>query len=154
LVYNEPSSSDHDDTKNGLILSDSVLTTDDLIDIISDSDIIFGGMDGEMLVATSRNSFIFGGPGDDYIEGGIGFNLFVGGDGADIFVISKFEYPIIIEDFELGVDKLGIRDFQFEDLAFRQDQGDAMITYGGNSIARVVGLLIDDLATKANFMVL
>ena len=105
-------------------------------------------------MSTSRNSFIFGGPSDDFIEGGTGFNLFVGGGGADIFVISKSEYPAIVEDFELGVDKLGIRDFRFEDLAFSQDQRDSLISHEGHSIARIIGVSVGDLATKTNFIVL
>lgn len=82
-------------------------------------DFIDGGADDDLLSGDAGNDEILGGDGDDLLMGVTGNDVLVGGDGSDTFVFGNGDGTDIIEDFEDGVDLIGLvnGELVFEDLA-------------------------------------
>ena len=89
---------------------------------------------GEVLEGTSGADFLNAGDGNDTLIGDSGNDFLIGGSGADTFVLtapgfgSSFD---VIDDFELGVDRLDVSDFadDFEDLNIVSNNGNVAIFF-------------------------
>ena len=89
---------------------------------------------GEVLEGTSGADFLNAGDGNDTLIGDSGNDFLIGGSGADTFVFtapgfgSSFD---VIDDFELGVDRLDVSDFadDFEDLNIVSNNGNVAIFF-------------------------
>ena len=83
---------------------------DDLLDGRGGDDWIFGG---------SGDDIIYGGSGNDDLFGGTGTNDLYGGSGYDYFVMgprtSAGFSDDLVQDFELGIDKIDLRDWGVSD---------------------------------------
>ncbi|MEL6439900.1 MAG: calcium-binding protein [Cyanobacteria bacterium J06621_8] len=91
-------------------------------------DSVFGGDDDDFIVGRAGNDLLSGDDGDDEVLGGDGDDLLmgvtgndtlIGGAGSDTFVFGNGDGTDIIEDFEDGVDLIGLVEGElvFEDLA-------------------------------------
>lgn len=93
-------------------------------------DRLTGTADNDLIVAGAGNDIIDGGAGDDTIAAGAGRDYNVrGGLGADVFEFGQGDEIIKILDFELGVDKILLRDgLTFEDLTRKDIVQDGVVT--------------------------
>ena len=74
-------------------------------------DTIAGDDEGNELSGDSGNDSLNGSAGDDSLDGGEGDDTLVGGEGSDTFLFDQFAPETttgndVVEDFELGVDRL------------------------------------------------
>lgn len=67
-----------------------------------------GGAGDDVLQGNGAKNRLEGGAGDDILIDGKGDDRMVGGAGADVFVLQKDGSRDVIEDFELGVDRLDL----------------------------------------------
>jgi len=96
---------------------------------------------------------VLGGAGNDRLEnqdGGALVNLFEGGSDADIFVFRlgvSFEAFTRVLDFELGIDRIGLRFDTYEDLRI-VDGADGAVVSGlsGQSPMTLVGIAASSLS--------
>ena len=77
------------------------------------NDILYGGAGNDHLYGGIGRDELYGGTGNDYLEGGAMQDRLIGGAGGDIFAFyiadidqSDLRNADIIEDFELGVDRI------------------------------------------------
>jgi len=83
------------------------------------NDRLEGGSGDDTLIDVSGNNTLVGGAGRDYLTGSDSGNVLVGGSGADRFKFSDYSWdgssPVgvnIINDFEIGIDKIEIGYFR------------------------------------------
>lgn len=93
-------------------------------------------VDYEEIMIYDEGATVTGSDGDDYLVG-IGENVFSGGAGSDLFVVSygtsltDVITASVIEDFEVGADKLGLIGFDaLEDFDVDTVEGTSKITQG------------------------
>ena len=77
-----------------------------------------------------------GGQGNDVLIGNTGDNRLTGGMGSDTFTFGNNWGQDLVTDFEDGVDKLDLSSLQIgiEDLFITDEDGAAVISYGGNKL--------------------
>ncbi len=76
-------------------------------------DTITGGALDDILIGGAQDDSIIGGAGDDILEDGLGTDTMHGGNGADIFVLrSDFSHDVI-QDFQVGEDRLDMSSWPF-----------------------------------------
>ena len=70
-----------------------------------------------MIVGNKYNDILIGGIGRDILNGGSGIDTFIfkPGDGG----ATKSDADVI-EDFQIGIDKIGLTDINFDQLTFQQ----------------------------------
>jgi Ca2+-binding RTX toxin-like protein len=129
---------DHDPV-NGLVIEDTDLNRDDVIENIFGSDFddliaaglndddVFAGAGNDNIFAGSGNDVVVGGAGHDRIEGATGNDLIdggsgrddlTGGEGEDLFVFADFDRGFdVIRDFVPGTDQIVIEHDGMADLA-------------------------------------
>lgn len=80
------------------------------------NDIISGGEGNDVLSGGDGNDLLIGGAGNDMLIGGEGRDSMRGGEGADTFIFTAADNLSlgvgerdIVLDFEVGVDKIGLR---------------------------------------------
>ena len=127
---------------------DDVLWSNDGNDIINGeggNDSIVGGRGNDILNGGDGDDVIKGYEGDDTLLGGIGKDILSGGSGSDIFDFtnidwSKSENPDIIQDFEEGIDLIGISNsgLSFDDLDISNDGVDTLISEENNEFAIIL----------------
>lgn len=140
---------------NGTAGNDQILGLggDDVLVGLDGNDTLYGG-DG--------NDTLYGGNGNDILDGGNGSDYYIGGAGQDTFVIDTESTSIgnSISDFELGADRidlrqLGIADFAtLQSLLFEDSNNNAVLGFSRNDIwttTLMVGIRKDDLFA-ANFI--
>lgn len=71
-------------------------------------DFLYGGEGADHILGEAGPDYIYGGGGNDIIEGGEGDDSIYGNAGADIFYFNSNSGVDVIEDFELGVDKINL----------------------------------------------
>jgi Zinc carboxypeptidase/RTX calcium-binding nonapeptide repeat (4 copies) len=127
-------------------------------------DLIYGGMDDDYLVGNkgldklygeAGNDFLNGSEGDDLLWGGKGSDMLKGGEGNDKFVLAYNEGNDIIQDFEVGKDRIGLAGtLNFSQLSITEDDKGAFISLGKNQLAEVLGVkaeqLVADLFTSVS----
>ena len=91
------------------------------VDLGTLGDSIVGTTASETLNGTAQADVIFGDSGDDVLQGnagndilvdGSGNDIMTGGNGADIFALSSDKQHDTILDFELGVDRLDLSNYE------------------------------------------
>ncbi|TFL18174.1 hypothetical protein [Jannaschia formosa] len=96
-----------------------------------------------------------GGPGADRIDGGAGDDLLRGGEGGDVFIYAKGHGADVIEDFEIGSDRV---EFAFDGIGggralirateITQDGEDVTIDFGEGDILTLLGVQKGDLSVS------
>jgi len=73
---------------------------------------------------------------DDRLRGGAGNDRLTGGAGADVFVFNPADGAVgdTIADFEVGTDEVEIGGASFGDLTITDSGGDAVVTWGENTL--------------------
>lgn len=119
---------------------------------VGGNDVLIGNAGDDRLGGKGGDDILLGGPGDDLLWGDAGDDLlrgglgndtltgdnFSGGQGADIFVLAAGEGMDTIEDFEVGIDVIGLADgLVFADLSLGQADGMATISVGEEVLATV-----------------
>jgi Ca2+-binding RTX toxin-like protein len=93
-------------------------------DLLNDSpyegdhnDIFFGESGNDVIVGDNYNDILIGGIGTDILNGGAGIDTFIfkPGDGS-----ATQSETNVIEDFEVGIDKIGLTNINFDQLTFQE----------------------------------
>lgn len=107
------------DTLNGGAGNDNVLGQggDDFVAGHDGDDFVSGGAGDDRLFGGAGNDSLNGGAGADDLFAQSGDNRMTGGTGADIFYVQSFNETLRILDFEDGVDRLWMRNYNFADEA-------------------------------------
>ncbi|MGB3654234.1 MAG: DUF4114 domain-containing protein [Rivularia sp. (in: cyanobacteria)] len=81
------------------------------------NDLFFGEAGNDTIIGNKNDDILFGGKGKDKLNGGSGIDTFIlkPGDGGRV----KDEADVI-EDFEIGTDKIGLIDLNFGQLTFQE----------------------------------
>ena len=69
------------------------------------------GQDMDVINGSSGNDTLNAGAGDDVLTDGAGRDTLIGGGGADIFVLAADDQADVITDFEVGVDRIDLSDW-------------------------------------------
>ena len=72
------------------------------------ADVLIGGVGSDELFGNEGNDTLSGGDGDDLLAGGGGNDMLTGGAGADYFVMSRNGGTNTITDFEAGIDRIDL----------------------------------------------
>lgn len=75
---------------------------------IANFDFLYGGEGADHIFGEAGPDYIYGGGGNDIIVGGEGNDSLYGNSGADIFYFNANSGIDVIEDFELGIDKINL----------------------------------------------
>ena len=120
----------------------------DLLRGQSGNDILDGGAGDDSLFGGDQFDRLSGGYGDDFLDGGQGITIYNGGAGSDLFVIHDDARTDWIQDFELGIDSIGLAD----DLTFEQleitGHVNSFIAFQGEQIVVLRGVNHDDFDTS------
>jgi Ca2+-binding RTX toxin-like protein len=146
-----------DDTLLGGSGHDSLLggAGNDFLESGSGDDTLSGGSDADVLLGQSGNDWLYGDSGDDLLVGGSGNDTLIGGSGADVFFLQPTWGLDIIQDFQIGVDK--IAGLTFDSLTLAQGSGDALADTWlmSNTSGAVIASLVDtdvSLLTQSHFV--
>lgn len=71
-------------------------------------DFLYGGNNNDTLFGNDDNDTLWGEVGDDILNGGKGNDILVGGANNDIFVIALSNGADIVQDFQDGLDRIGL----------------------------------------------
>ncbi|MGD1919102.1 MAG: spondin domain-containing protein [Pleurocapsa sp.] len=133
---------------------------DDLIDTSNSGggNTIFAGNGNDTIVLGDRD-LVKGGNGDDRFFHEAGFNNVVtGGDGADQFWIAVANSPeeaLVIEDFELDSDIVGIAGIgaaSIADLSFSAFENGTIVSFNGTDLGVFRGVDSASLQSSGNFV--
>ena len=111
---------------------------DDILKGGKGSDKLFGLAGDDKLFGAEGKDSLIGGVGNDTLFGGAGKDQLTGDDGADVFGFLKGEKGTdVITDFEAGVDKIDLSDFntEFSKLKFKDSGDDVVVTVGNGKNA-------------------
>lgn len=110
-------------------------------------DILVGGagddrLYGDDLLSVGNDDLLYGGTGTDELTGNGGSDTFVfkTGDGS-----SDRSQANLITDFEIGVDRIGLIDINSDDLTFEGNSVDSAIKLGGEYLAVIKGVSLDEI---------
>lgn len=107
----------------------------------AENDILVGGGGNDALVGKQGDDILRGGSGRDLLVGGLGTDRLQGGKGQDLFVLSPGSSKDIIQDFEIGQDKLGlVRGVSSKDLDILQQGSNTLIKLGNTAVALLQGI--------------
>ncbi|MEM8676645.1 MAG: ELWxxDGT repeat protein [Cyanobacteria bacterium P01_G01_bin.67] len=111
----------------------------------SGKDILDGGAGDDTLWGGNHFDRLNGNDGDDILDGGRGINTYNGGAGSDLFIIHDDAHTDWIQDFELGVDRIGLAgNLSFEQLEIT-GRSNSLIHYQGEQIGIILGVNPDGL---------
>lgn len=107
---------------------------------------LFGFAGHDRFLARKGDDRLYGGDGEDILHGGGGDDILSGGAGADRFRFDIQSDDDTIVDFEGEIDLIEIlgTGLSFADVEIRQEGGDVLIDYGGQTI-RVLDTQASDL---------
>ncbi|MFM6271520.1 MAG: lectin-like protein, partial [Dolichospermum sp.] len=71
-------------------------------------DFLYGGNNNDTLFGNDDNDTLWGEAGNDILNGGKGNDILVGGTNNDIFVIALSNGADIVQDFQDGLDRIGL----------------------------------------------
>ncbi|ACG77705.1 endo-1,3-1,4-beta-glycanase, C-terminal secretion signal protein [Phenylobacterium zucineum HLK1] len=112
------------------------------------------GNDGIYGAGNALDNIIEGQGGSQQIYGGFGQDILIGGAGADVFVVVKGEGNDVIQDFNVGEDKLrlkaGLSSFEQVKARMSQDGADVKLDLGGGDGLVFRGVTVGQF-TAANF---
>lgn len=116
----------------------------------SGNDVLDSGAGNDVLFGGNQFDRLSGGDGDDLLDGVIGITIYNGGAGSDQFVIHDDALTDWVQDFELGVDIIGLADgLTYEQLDITGGVN-SFISSQGEQIGVLLGVNPDDL-TAGNF---
>lgn len=111
----------------------------DLLNFGADSP--YSGDHNDIFLGESGNDIIAGNDNNDILIGGIGADILNGGAGIDTFIFQSGDGGAtesdtnIIEDFEVGIDKIGLTGINFDQLTFQESSNGTLIMAGSEVIA-------------------
>jgi Ca2+-binding RTX toxin-like protein len=106
----------------------------------------------------SGNDMILGDNNDDILIGGIGRDILNGGAGIDTFIFkpgdggTALEDTNVIEDFEVGIDKIGLTDINFDQLTFQESYDGTVIMAGSEVIALLKNTKVEEIQHSEYFV--
>lgn len=125
------------------------------------NDVLNGGAAKDILLGSTGNDRLRGGGGNDRLEGGngkdrlfggLGNDKLFGGKGRDIFALEKGAGRDRIEDFQNGLDRLGLSPgLRFRKLAIQQKGQNTLIRFGKDPLALLIDVQADQI-TKTDFV--
>ena len=135
----------------------------DLLDFGSDSpyagdhnDIFLGESGNDMIVGDNYNDILIGGIGTDILNGGAGIDTFIFQPGDGSAVESETN---VIEDFEAGIDKIGLTNMNFDQLTFQElpsglagNSTDTIIMAGSEIIALLKNTKVEEIQHSEYFV--
>ncbi|NBT32392.1 MAG: calcium-binding protein, partial [Rhodobacteraceae bacterium] len=108
------------------------------------NDAIRGGAGNDAINGDAGKDNLFGDEGQDTINGGAGNDKLTGGADADTFVFELGGGSDVINDFEVGIDKIDLSDFALTafDPAATYDyvDGNLVITFDGGEVLTVLNV--------------
>ena len=131
---------------------------------VGGDDIIYGGAGNDRIGGKAGNDSLYGDAGDDQIwgdagndliRGGLGNDILVGDDfsggtGSDTFVLAVGEGIDTIQDFQLGVDFLGLtEDLSFGQIAIAQEDSNTLIRFNDETLAILNGITANTITESA-----
>ncbi len=128
----------------------------DLLDFGGDS--LYKGEHNDIFFGESGNDIITGNDNDDILIGGIGKDILNGGTGIDTFVFNAGDGAALvsetnlIEDFEVGIDKIGLTNMNFEELTFQQSSDGTAIISGSEIIALLKNTTVEQIQNPESFV--
>lgn len=90
-------------------------------------DLLFGGASRSRPDADDGNDRLAGGTGNDTLVGGTGDDALVGGDGADVFRIQGAFGRDVVQDWEDGLDMIGLVGLDLDDLTITSRGQNAIV---------------------------
>ena len=130
---------------------------DDFIRGGNGRDRIGGKAGNDTLWGEAGDDQIWGDDGDDLLRGGLGNDTLVGddfssGEGRDTFILAAGEGTDTIEDFEVGIDLIGLADgLTFGALTLSRDLQHTLIQLGDETLAQVQNV---STLSESDFVVL
>lgn len=118
---------------------------DDLLRGQSGNDILDGGAGNDSLFGGNQFDRLSGGDGDDFLDGVQGITIYNGGAGNDLFVINNDALTDWVQDFELGVDTIGLADGLTYDQLEVTGSFNSFISSQGEQVGVLLGVNPDDL---------
>ncbi len=128
----------------GLDVIDNQIETD----VLSSIENVIGSNDGDIIVGSGLSNTLSGQDGDDVLDGAGGDDFLIGGEGSDTFTFAGDFGTDVIQDFELGIDRLDFSDFgpDFQaQLTVTQSDSGAMLSFGSDATVRLDGVNAADL---------
>ncbi|MBV6627487.1 MAG: hypothetical protein KI793_31965 [Rivularia sp. (in: Bacteria)] len=128
----------------------------DLLNFGADSP--YAGDHNDIFLGESGDDMIIGDNNDDILIGGIGRDILNGGAGIDTFIFQPGDGGTdkastnIIEDFEIGVDKIGLTDISFDQLTFEQSSNGTLIMAGSEIVAFLENTKAEEVRHAENFV--
>ena len=117
-----------------------------------DDDTLLGGSGNDRLVGGAGDDLLNGGRGNDRLYGGLGTNTLIGGTGNDIFQLSAGDGSDIIQDFEVGSDRIQLpQEISFGSLTITADGSDTQISNGSDPLA-VLKNIQPNQVTQSDFI--
>ena len=111
--------------------------------------------ENDSLYGEDGDDILIGNRGDNILDGGQGSDRFIGGEGSDAFIIEASNGALdIIEDFEDGIDSIGLAGgLFFDSLDISQSGNDTLISISdtGEGIAKLEGVSSDLIASEDFF---
>ncbi|MEM8676719.1 MAG: CARDB domain-containing protein [Cyanobacteria bacterium P01_G01_bin.67] len=117
----------------------------DLLRGQSGNDVLNGGAGNDTLLGGNYFDRLHGGAGDDLLDGVDGIAVYHGGLGSDLFVIHNDALTDWVQDFELGVDYIGLGDnLSFDKLEITGNRN-TLISFEGERIGVLLGVNPNDI---------
>jgi|GEM_PF-2278786 len=112
------------------------------------ADTLLGGGGADTLRSGEGNDFLNGGTGNDFLYGGRGDDILFGGSGADVFVFEQGGGCDIVNDFEVGIDRLELHVQDMESFWIEKIGGEqsVLIQFDDGSIT-VIGCTVSQLTS-------
>jgi Ca2+-binding RTX toxin-like protein len=113
------------------------------------NDIFFGESGNDMIVGNNYNDILIGGIGRDILNGGTGIDTFIfkPGDGG-----ATESDADVIEDFEVGIDKIGLTNINYDQLTFQESSDGTVIMAGSEVIALLKNTKVEDIQHSEYFV--
>ena len=125
--------------------------SDDQIHGQGGNDTLSGLGGNDSLYGGDGNDLLIGGAGDDILVGGAGNDTLVGGVGSDRFVLKPNTGVDVIEDFQVGIDRIQLLDgLQPSHLAIVQDGNNTRIEFNQQPLAILIGVQATHLTATAS----
>lgn len=113
------------------------------------SDALSGGADDDRLAGRADNDRLQGGSGDDWLHGGKGTDTLIGGSGQDVFVIRPHQDMDVVQDFEVGTDKIRLGGgLRFDQLTLQQQGQHTLLQVGNQSLVLLQNVQANSLTPQ------
>ena len=114
------------------------------------ADRLQGDAGGDILEGNEGSDTLFGGDGVDILSGGIDNDVIYGGLGGDIFVTGVTEGHDVLEDFENGIDRIGLAPGNYKVVVYNEANG-ALVQVSSTSSILLTGITAAQI-TAADFV--